>query len=122
MATRLEILTFIKGKSDFSIHLEIDNKTALSYLLKTGGTRNRQLLDISKSIWQYPFEKQIAIIAEYLPSSLNLKADWESRHAVDKSEWSLQESILQKIVLYIYIWGDRPVAIFGPAVPGAENI
>ena len=36
IAVKLAILTFIKGKSVTAIHLQIDNMTALSYLVKMG--------------------------------------------------------------------------------------
>ena len=77
MAVRLAVLTLIKGKSNSSIHLQID----------CGGTRNRQLLDISKSIWQYLFEKYITVITEYLPSSLNIKAVGESQSEGSKNQY-----------------------------------
>ena len=80
IAATFPILTFTKGQSNIAIH----NKTALSYLLKMGGsTHNRQLLHIRKSIWNYLLSKHIALSAEYLPStfrvpSLNVHTDWES--------------------------------------------
>ena len=87
IAAKFAILTFTEGQSNIAIHLQIDNKIALSYLLKMGGggggTHNRELLHISKSIWSYLLRKQIAMSAEYLPSALNVHADWESRNAKD---------------------------------------
>ena len=51
IAANIAILTFTKGQSNsLAIHLQIDNKTALSYLLKIGDTHNRELLHTSKSI------------------------------------------------------------------------
>ena len=44
IAVRLAILTFTRGKSVTTIHLQIDNMTALSYLVKVGGTRSQELL------------------------------------------------------------------------------
>ena len=37
IAVKLAILTFLKGKSVTAIHLQIDNMTDLSYLVKMGG-------------------------------------------------------------------------------------
>ena len=93
IAAKFVILTFTKGQSNIAIHLQIDNKTALSYLLKMGGTHNTELLNVSKSIWSYLLSKQIAMSAEYLPSALNVHADWESRNAKDNSEWKLDVSV-----------------------------
>ena len=98
---KFAILTFIKGQLNIAIHLQIYNKTALSYLLDIGGTHNRELLHISKSIWSYLLSKQIAMSAEYLPSALNVHADWESRNAKDNSEWKLDISVFQEIVTHM---------------------
>ena len=48
-----------------------------------GGTRNQELIQISKEIWDFLLSRQITSTAEYLPSSLNVIADWESRNHVD---------------------------------------
>ena len=78
IAAKFAILTFTKGQSNIAIHLQIDNKIALSYLLKIGGIHNKELLNIIKSISSYLLSKQIAMSAEYLPNALNTHAHWES--------------------------------------------
>ena len=50
IAVKLAILTFTKGKSATAIHLRIDNMTALSHLVKMGGTRSPELLQVAKEI------------------------------------------------------------------------
>ena len=77
-AVRLVILFFTKFKKVKSIHLWIDNMTALSYLLNMGGTQNKHLIKISKEIWGYLIERKIHWIAEYIPSLSNQTADWAS--------------------------------------------
>ena len=102
IAANIAILTITKGQSNsLAIHLQIDNKTALSYLLKIGDTHNRELLHISKSIWSYFLSKQIAMSAEYLSIALNMHADWESKNAKDNSEWKLDASVFQEIVTHM---------------------
>ena len=91
IAAKFAILTFTKGQSNIAIHMQIGNKTALSYLLKMGGTHNKELLHISKSIWNYLLSKQITISAEYLPSALNVHA--ESQNAKNNSKWKLDFSV-----------------------------
>ena len=39
--------------------------------------------------------------AEYLPSALNVHADWESRNAKDNSEWKLDVTVFQETVTHI---------------------
>ena len=97
MAVRLALLTFNKEKQLSSIHFQIDNKTALKYLLKMGGTKSAQMVDISKEIWEYLLSNGITITGEYLPSPLNVEADWESRNVQDNSEWKLSPKVFQRI-------------------------
>ena len=67
--------------------------TALSYLLKMGRTKNPEIMQISKEIWEFLLGRGIMIIAEHLPGSLN----WESRHKKDSSEWELRPLIFSKL-------------------------
>ena len=48
MAAELAIKTFTKSMSVKSIHIQIDNTAALSYLVKMGGTRNMIMNVITK--------------------------------------------------------------------------
>ena len=76
---KLAILAFTKGKSVTAIHIQIDNMTVLFYLVKRGaggGTRSPKLLQVAKEIWDYLLADGIAVTIEYLPSSLNIQADW----------------------------------------------
>ena len=81
LALKFAILTFTNNLSHLTIHVQVDNKVALAYLLKMGISRNLQLLKISKSIWNYLLFHQIIITTEYLPRRLNVRADWEFRNA-----------------------------------------
>ena len=98
IAVKLAISTFTRGKSVRTIHLQIDNMTALSYLVKMGGTRSPELLQVAKEIWDYLLANGIAVTAEYLPSSLNIQADWQSRNHKDSSDWKLNPKIFSQIV------------------------
>ena len=67
---------FHKNLSNSTIHIQMDNKVALPYLLKMGGTHSLEPLKISKWIWHYLLSHGVTITAEYLPSKLNAPADW----------------------------------------------
>ena len=95
---KLAILTFTKGKSVTAIHLQIDNMTALSYLVKMGGTRSPELLQVAKEIWDYLLANGMAVTAEYVPSSLNIQANWQSRYHRDLSDWKLNPKMFSQIV------------------------
>ena len=60
----------------YPIHIQLSNMTALSYLLKIGGIKNAELMQISKEIWKFLLGQGITITAEYLPGNINFKADW----------------------------------------------
>ena len=68
-AMKLAILLFTKLEKLNSIHLWIDNMTALSYLLNMGRTQNKHLIQISKQIWGYLLQRKISLTAEYIPSA-----------------------------------------------------
>ena len=97
LAMKNAILVFTKEKTINVIHIQTDNTTALSYLLKMGVTTDKTLVDISKDIWKYLILKHITVTAEYLPSILNTRADWQSRHSKDFSEWKLSPIVFQHI-------------------------
>ena len=60
-AAHLAILTFTKFQIVQRIHVQMDNKIALSYLVKMGGTHNKDTLGLSKQIWYYLQSKKITI-------------------------------------------------------------
>ena len=96
-AVKLALLTFNKQTSLKAVHFQIDNTTALLYLVKMVGTGNQMLLKLSKEIWQYFLKHQITINAEHLPSSLNVEADWQSQNNRDPSEWKLCPKVFQQV-------------------------
>ena len=98
IAADLAIRTFAKRfPLAKHIHLKIDNKTALAYLVKMGGTKNKYLTQKSKELWEYLLSKETTLTAEYLPSELNERADHQSRNVQDWSEWKLCPQIFREI-------------------------
>ena len=71
----LAIPTFTKFKIVYRMHVQMDNKVALSLLVKMGGTHNKEILGLSKQICDYLQSKKILITAEYLPVHLNVTVD-----------------------------------------------
>ena len=97
LAVKLAIQTFTKYRGVKAIHLQVDNIVALTYLMKMGGTQNLKMVELAKEIWEYLLKWGITITVEYLPSELNVTADWESRNILDSSEWMLSHQIFQKV-------------------------
>ena len=77
---------FCRVKKPTSVHLEINNVTALSHLLKKGGTKSAELNKILKEIWVYLIGNKITLTPEHLPISHNIQADWESRQGLEQVE------------------------------------
>ena len=69
----------LKERDTISVHIHMENMTALLYLMETGGTKNQELTEISKKIWQYLLKWKIKITAEDLPGSMVINPDRESR-------------------------------------------
>ena len=64
-----------KGES----HTLSDRQQGSLYLFKLGGTKNEHMIRLSKEMWHYLLNRNMAITAEYLPSVLNTVADRKSR-------------------------------------------
>ena len=97
LAIKLAIQTFWKTLKLKAIHLQVDKMVALRYLLMMGGTHNLKLVQLTKEIWDHLLQCGITLTAEYLPSKLNVTADWESRNRSDSSEWTLAPQSFQRI-------------------------
>ena len=96
MAVHKAILTFTRIHRVASIHMLIDNTTALSYLNNMGGPTSPTMNNLAKQIWDYLLKNKIQCTAEYIPSKLNVEADEESR-TTDYSEWKLNTRVFDKI-------------------------
>ena len=123
MAVRHAILTSAKTKSNTSIYLQMDNKTAPSYVWKIreggwgkwgggGGTHNNYLLDISKSIWPYLFPKADHDYCQISSSTLNIK---EIVIGYLDMQWTSSNgnTIFQFSRKYFCIWGQKKIDLFG---------
>jgi len=71
--------------------------TALSYLVKMGGTKSLVLTQLSKELWEFILAQGITITAEHLPGKLNVEADTQSRMVNDSSEWKLSPIVFNKL-------------------------
>ena len=97
MGAQKALTTFIRINPVKSVHLKMDNTTALSYIAKQGGTTNQELILLAKEIWLFLQSKKITLTVEYIPSKINVEADWAARFWRDLSEWKLNPSCFQKI-------------------------
>ena len=66
-AATFVILSFSRDKKDLAVHVQIDNRAALAYLVKMGETRNLLMIQEAKEKWEFCLANQITLTAEYLP-------------------------------------------------------
>ena len=77
----------------------MDNQPALTYLVKMEGARNLLMIHGAKEIWEFCLANQIRPAAEYLPGTLNTRADNASREMKNSaSEWILNKPIFQQLI------------------------
>ena len=108
-AALFAVRAFTPNRRQLHVHLRMDNRTAVAYLLRMGGTRSPALLSIAQELWEYALNKQITLTAEYLPGELNHEADWESRHFRDSSNWKLNPTVFQALD---HLWGPLTIDLF----------
>ena len=92
-AAFLALQTFCSGKTGVSVLLLLDNITAITFINKMGGNHSYTLSDLTVEIWNWCINRSIIIHAEHLPGVQNIRADWESRHTRDSSDWKLDRKV-----------------------------
>ena len=75
IAVKLALQTFLNSKNFTSIHIQMDNIVALTYLKKMVGKKNQKMIILSKEILETSISKQIMIITEYILGSLKKVVD-----------------------------------------------
>ena len=66
---------------------------AVQYINRMGGTCSQALCHLAIELWEWCLDQQITLHAEHLPGSLNFRADFESRHHSDSSDWRLHHQV-----------------------------
>ena len=97
LAAFLALRSFVGNKEGLSILLLLDNVTAIAFINRMGGTHSVRLSDLAVEIWNWCIHKNITIHAEHLPGLENVRADWESRHITDSSDWRLHRDVFQQL-------------------------
>ena len=93
---RNHIADTIKSKRE-TRKIFTDSKNPPSWSKGQKVTQNLKMVGLAKEIWEYIFKWVTTITTEYLPSKLNVAAEWESRNSLYSSEWMLSHQIFQKV-------------------------
>ena len=79
-----------------TVQFWLDNRTAVSYISKQGGTKSVSLMLLARNIFQTAHSLNIWLSAAYIPGALNVIADMHSRQGlVLKTEWTLSYDAFQ---------------------------
>ena len=96
----------IRGEN---INMQIDNKSAIAYINKKGGTKSRELLTLALKFWEIVTERDLYVTATYINTKENKSADLLSRSMMRKMEWSLNTEVFRLIT---ELWGTPQVDLF----------
>ena len=64
-----------QNKKDLAVHVQMDSQATLAYLVKMKRTRNLLMIKEAKKTWAFCLANQITLNAEYLPGTLNTRAE-----------------------------------------------
>merc|ERR1711954_317278 len=86
------------------IRLHIDNKVAVCYIHKQGGTRSSLLSEEACSLWDYLDTKKCLILTpHWISTQENTGADLLSRNKLDVWEISLDQTVFLSIVNHFQV-------------------
>ncbi|XP_037294505.1 uncharacterized protein LOC119189336 [Manduca sexta] len=91
-----------------TVILQSDNKTVVSYIKNEGGTRSRQLLDLTQQLLELVDHLNIVLRPHHLPGLCNTEADHLSRNRV-AAEWHLTGEETSRL---FGMWGTPDLDLF----------
>ena len=83
---------FSKGFENTAVHLKVDNTATVAFINK-----QKVVFTIIKKIWEFCIQRNLWLFASYIKSTRNKMADAESRKLRDNLEWSLHDTLFEKI-------------------------
>ena len=98
LAATFAVKAFTKNKQNVKVHLRMDNRTAVFYVNRMGGTRSPVMSRLATLLWQWCLERNLSLSAEYLPGVDNCVADRESRVIHSSAEWQPHQRAFQQIM------------------------
>lgn len=88
---------FCDNDNNIKIHLRVDNKSAVAYINRLGGTHSLALLTVAKRIWTWAMDRNIWLTATYIKSKDNALADEQSRITISDLHWQLNTSFFESV-------------------------
>jgi len=118
LAATFAVKAFTKDQEDIHVHLRMDNRTAVFYVNRMGGTHSPIMSRLAIQFWRWWLEKNLSLSAEYLPGVDNCIADEESRLIQSSAEWQLHHAVFQQIIA---VFGKCTVDLFASRLNAQLN-
>ncbi len=96
-AVLLSLQSVCRNLNNCHVRVMSDNTTTVASINKQGSTQSRKYNEVARHIWDFAVERQMWVSAAHCPGVLNCEADTASRKFSDETEWSLNQSIFQRI-------------------------
>ena len=113
MAAKFAILSFCKEYTPKHIRIMTDNTTTESHINHQGGTSSPRCNAVAREIWEWAEHHDVWLSAAYIPGTLNIDADEQSREFDDATEWSISDFIFNEIV---QMWGAPDIDLFASRI------
>lgn len=97
LAIKLALKAFEGKLCNKKVLIRSDNVVAVTYVVQMGGTRSSLCNEVARDIWNWCSSRGIWLSADYIAGSLNVYADYESRHVDERLEWAVNSSIFDKL-------------------------
>ena len=104
-AAFLALQAFVPQLKHQHVQIGIDNKTAMTYINKLGGTRSHRLTSLALDMWNFTADRNLTLSAVYVPGEENQIADKKSRVFQDSLEWMLHPAVFQALQKEIGCFG-----------------
>lgn len=96
-AVHLSVQKFLPHLKGQNLLIRSDSTTVVQYLNKQGGTRSPQLCLLTWDLYQMAIKNEITLNAAHIIGSQNTLADNLSRVMIRPTEWTLNNTVTQKI-------------------------
>ena len=96
-AAFLALQAFLPQLKHQHVQIGIDNKTAMTYINKLGGTRSHRLTSLALEMSNFAADRNLTLSAVYVPGEENQIADKKSRVFQDSLEWMLHPAVFQAL-------------------------
>ena len=91
-------LPLIKGSH---VQFGLDNRIAVAYINRLGGTRSQYLTALALDIWCYALDRNMVISAIHVPGKWNRIADGKSRIFNYSIEWMLNHNLFKQVTKHL---------------------